>query len=161
VPDPTMGAGSRDEGGGGAETPLLGSGRRPRPPIFETGIPSGTPKPPMLKGEAPTFTTMPLVGDKMLPVEMPPGATERPPETPGGAVEPPKGTEHGEGGDSRYAAIKAIPKELVGNGVKRPSMSSNPDERMWSGRRSTGMIGDNTLLARQYLSKSGQGLWKS
>jgi hypothetical protein len=118
----------------GAETPSLGSGQRPRPPIFNAGIPSGTPKPPLLNREAPTLTPMPLIGDNMLPVGMPPGATKRSPETPGGAAKPSKGTEHGKGGDLRYAAMKAVPKELVGDGVKTASMSSNPDERMWSGR---------------------------
>jgi hypothetical protein len=84
----------------------------------------------MLKGEAPTFTLMPLISDNMLPAEMPPGATEQPPKTPGGAAEPPKGTERGEGGDLRYAAMKVVPKELVDDEVKRPFMSSNPDKRM-------------------------------
>jgi hypothetical protein len=105
---------------------LSGSGRHPKPPIFDTGIPSGTPKPPILNREAPTLTPMPLVGNNTLPAGMPPGTTEQSPETPGGAAKPPKGTEHGEGGDLRYAAMKAVPKELV----KRASMSSNPDERM-------------------------------
>jgi hypothetical protein len=129
--------------------------------MFKTGIPCGTPKPPMLKGENPTVTPMPRIGDNTLPVEMPPGATKQPPETTGGAAKPPKGTECGEGGGTRYAAMKAIPKELVGDGVKRHSMSSNPDKRMWSGKRSTGMIGDDTLVAQRYLSKSGQGSWKT
>jgi hypothetical protein len=145
-------------GARGGETPSSGSGQRPRPSIFNTGIPSGTPKLPMLNREAPTLTPMSLVGDNMLPAGTPPGVTKQSPEMPGGAAKPPKGTEHGEGGDMRYAAMKTVPKELVGDGVKRASMSSNPDKRMWSGSRSTGMIGNNTLMAGQYSSKSGQGL---
>ena len=124
------------------ETPLSGSGRCPRPPIFNTGIPSGTPKAPIVNREDPTLTPMPPVGDNTLPAGTPLGATERSPETPWGANKPPKGTDCREGGVSRYAAMKTVPKKLV----KRASISSNPDQRMWSGRRSMGMIGNNTLM---------------
>jgi hypothetical protein len=148
-----MGAGSRDGGRGERRFPCQDLANVQGPLYTRQVYPLG--------GEAPTFTPMPLVGNNTLPAEMPSGATKQPPETPGGAAKPPKGTERGEGGDTRYAAMKAVPKELVGNGAKRPSMSSNPDKRMWSVRQLMGMIGNDTLMARRYLSKSGQGSWKT
>jgi hypothetical protein len=45
--------------------------------------------------------------------------------------------------------MKAVPRESVGDGAKSPSISSRPDERMWSGSLLTEIIFVDTLMAQQ------------
>jgi hypothetical protein len=105
----------------------------PGPPIFEKNVPPWTPSPPMFTTEAPAWTSVSPI------VEATP--------TPEGTTEPPRGTEQGYGGAERYAAMKATPRESVGEGAEIPAKISNPDKRMWLGRVSTETTGDDTPMA--------------
>jgi len=67
-----------------------------------------------------TWTPTPPITEPTPRVEPRPDATERSPEGVGRVAE---------GGEARYAAINAVP-EPVGEGVKRPSSSSNPEARI-------------------------------
>ena len=81
----------------------------------------------MFKVDAPAWTPTPPIVDIMLPLKMPAGTTKPPPETSNDATKPPKGAEQGARGDAMYAAMKAVLRESVGDGMKIPSKSSNPE----------------------------------
>ncbi len=104
------------------------------PTIFKTNVPPWTSSPPMFTMEAPAWTSVsPIV--KATPM-------------PKGTTEPPRGTEQGDGGAERYAAMSATPRESVGEEVEIPAKISNPDKRMRSGRVSMETTGNKTPMAR-------------
>ena len=91
----------------------------------------------MVGAEASTLTPTPPITEPTPLAEPLPDATERTPEACEGVTK---------GGDARYAAMKEV-LESVGKGAKRPSRSSHPKERMWSGKRSTGTTDETTPMA--------------
>jgi hypothetical protein len=62
---------------------------------------------------------------------------------------PPMEAEMPGAGEERYAAMKDVPRTSTGEGANRLSNNSSPNNKMWLGRLSTGMIIVSTPRVRQ------------
>jgi hypothetical protein len=140
---------------GGRDTPPRPEGESPTsrgmdtPPKGSPPKASATTDAPPMGGPQANAWDVPPMGCSLTVAPPTKGEAEQGPPTDPEVGGPPTESETPGAGEERYATMKDVPRTSTGEGANRLSNKSSPDDKMWLGRLSMGMIIAPTPRAQQ------------